>query len=96
MNNARILKRIAALAIIVSGILLVVLANERWLGLAFLIFGIAWFVLQPTKPVTGPDGQTTQPIGSQEPLQWYQSPILWVPVVVAIIGLLVWLFGGQG
>lgn len=90
--NAKIIKRLAALALIVSGILLVVLANQRWLGLSLLVFGVAWFILQPTAAITGPEGQT-QPLGSQEPLKWYQSPILWLPIIVIIIAVLSYLFG---
>lgn len=86
--------RIAALAVIVSGILLLVLApagdavsSYRILGFILMGAGVAWLVSQRR-----PEPQTQQQQPYQQPvLRWYQSPILWVPIIAVVLGLLSWL-----
>ncbi|SFR38254.1 hypothetical protein SAMN04488070_0270 [Pseudidiomarina maritima] len=88
--------RISALAIIVLGILLAVLApageatsSYRQLGVVLLVIGVVWLLRQKRpEPATE---ERVEPY--QRPvLKWYQSPILWVPVVAAVIAILSWIF----
>jgi len=87
--------RIGALAVIVSGILLVVLApagdavsSYRMLGAILLGSGVAWLLLQ--KRPQAPVAQQAQPY--QQPLlKWYQSPIIWVPIIAAVLAFISWL-----
>lgn len=88
--------RISALAIIVLGILLAVLApageatsSYRQLGVVLLVVGAVWLLRQKR-----PEPTTEEHVEPyrQPVLKWYQSPILWVPVVAAVIAILSWLF----
>lgn len=90
-----IVRRIGALAVIVAGLLLAVLSpavdetgNGRLLGFALLGAGVVWLLLQRGAPASA---------ASQEPhqyatLQWYQSPILWLPIAIVVVGLLTFFF----
>lgn len=87
--------RIAALAVIVSGILLLVLApagdavsSYRILGFVLMGAGAGWLVSQrqPDAAVQQQQQPYQQPV-----LHWYQSPIIWVPLIAAVLGLLSWL-----
>ncbi|GAB3293805.1 hypothetical protein [Pseudidiomarina andamanensis] len=87
--------RISALAIMVLGILLAVLApaNEaassyRQLGVVLLVVGAVW-LLRQKRPEPAPE-KTSAPY-QQPVLKWYQSPILWVPIIAIIIAILSWL-----
>ena len=87
--------RIAALAVIVSGILLLVLApagdavsSYRILGFILMGAGGGWLVSQ-RRPE--PSSQPQQQPYQQPVLRWYQSPILWVPIIAVVLGLLSWL-----
>ncbi|CUA85073.1 hypothetical protein [Pseudidiomarina woesei] len=87
--------RIAALAVIVSGILLLVLApagdavsSYRILGFILMGSGIGWLVSQRRPEPQAPQQQQSY---QQPVLRWYQSPILWVPIIAALLGLISWL-----
>jgi MFS family permease len=91
MIKTNIVSRIAALAVIVSGLLLGVLSpagtdsnNWRWLGLGLLIIGVMWLISQRQAPIA-----ERQPEPYQAPvMKWYQSPILWVPIIIAVVAIL--------
>lgn len=91
MIKTNIVTRIAALAVIVSGLLLGVLSpagdstgNWRLLGLGLLIAGVVWLLSQKQAPI-----QERQPEPYEAPvMQWYQSPILWVPIIIALVAIL--------
>ncbi|RWU11566.1 hypothetical protein EGC76_04695 [Pseudidiomarina gelatinasegens] len=87
--------RISALAIIIAGVLLAVLApagetvsSYRRLGVVLLVVGAVWLLRQKRPEAQREANQ--QPF-QQPVLKWYQSPIFWVPVIAAIIALLSWL-----
>lgn len=90
MIKTNIVRRIAALAVIISGLLLGVLSpagenngNWRLLGLALLIVGVVWLLRQKPLPV---DKQSLEPY--QAPvMQWYQSPLLWLPIIIAVVAI---------
>ncbi|RUO62145.1 hypothetical protein [Pseudidiomarina insulisalsae] len=89
--NSTVGKRIAALAIMVIGVLSAVLAPEgetvvRWVGIFLLIVGVYFLVTQ--KASSEQRQHTAQQRTDVPPLRWYQSAILWVPVVAIIIGIL--------
>ncbi|PHR65884.1 MAG: hypothetical protein COA51_03810 [Idiomarina sp.] len=88
--------RISALAVIVLGILLAVLApageaisSYRQLGVVLLVIGVVW-LLRQKRPE--PKAEANPEPYQQPVLKWYQSPILWVPVIAIIIAILSWLF----
>lgn len=87
-----VIKRLAALGIMVLGLLLGVLApaggttnSWRIVGLMLLIIGVVWLIRQP-KPAA--PTAADEPYERPPELQWYQSPILWVPVIIVILGVL--------
>lgn len=87
--------RIGALAVMVSGILMVVLApagdavsSYRILGALLLGGGIAWLLSQ--KHPAAEVEQSAQPY-QQPVLKWYQSPIVWVPIIAAVLAFISWL-----
>jgi len=91
MIKANIVSRIAALAVIVAGLLLGVLSpagtdtnNWRLLGVGLLIVGVVWLLSQKQAPI-----QERQPEPYEAPvMKWYQSPILWVPIIIAVVAIL--------
>lgn len=87
--------RISALTIIVAGILLAVLApagetlsSYRQLGVVLIVVGAVW-LLRQKRPEANPE-VSSEPY-QQPVLQWYQSPILWVPVIAVVLALVSWL-----
>lgn len=91
MIKTNIVTRIGALAVIVCGLLLGVLSpagdstgNWRLLGLGLLIVGVVWLLSQKQAPI-----QERQPEPYEAPVMlWYQSPILWVPIIIAVVAIL--------
>lgn len=87
--------RISALAIIVAGILLAVLAPAgetvsayRQLGVVLIVIGALWLLRQ--KRPEAKQEMNSEPY-QQPVLRWYQSPILWVPIIAAILALVSWI-----
>ncbi|MFC0445086.1 hypothetical protein ACFOD1_09365 [Pseudidiomarina halophila] len=91
--KSSITKRIGSLAVIVAGLLAAVLApaggntaSWRWFGLFLIVLGVYFLLGQKTT-----DEQRTaeaEQRAESPPLRWYQSPILWVPVIVAVVAIL--------
>jgi len=82
--------RLAAIAVIILGLLLVVLApaggstgSWRIVGALLLVGGAIWLVKQPK-----PEVSASTPRAETPPMQWYQSPILWVPVIIAVLAVI--------
>ncbi|ASG65597.1 MULTISPECIES: hypothetical protein [Idiomarina] len=78
-------QRVLALLILIAGLLMAVLGvvsdndtNVRLAGAALMLVGIIWLYRQPTLSSLDTKGQTA-------PLKWYQSPILWIPIIAIII-----------
>ncbi|KPD22458.1 MULTISPECIES: hypothetical protein [Idiomarina] len=77
-------QRVLALLILIAGLLMAVLGvvsdndtNVRLSGAVLMLIGIIWLYKQPTlKSLNRTDKPT---------LKWYQSPILWVPVIAIIL-----------
>ncbi|MDN7124076.1 hypothetical protein [Pseudidiomarina terrestris] len=91
--NSTIAKRIGSLAVIVAGLLSAVLApaggntaSWRWFGLFLIVLGVYFLLGQKASP----EQRTAEAQKRKDnpPLRWYQSPILWVPVVAAILAIL--------
>lgn len=87
--------RISALAIMVAGVLLAVLtpaseatSSYRQLGVVLLIIGAVWLLRQkrPERPAEVAREPFQRPV-----MKWYQSPLLWVPIIAAVLALLSWL-----
>lgn len=94
--NRSIIKRIAALAVIILGLLLGVLTpaggsstSWKFFGLALIIFGVIWLFNQ-SRPPRRTKGEA-EPYKAPE-LKWYQSAILWVPVIIIVLFLLTLLY----
>lgn len=92
MIKTSIAKRIGALALIVAGLLSAVLgpagentASWRWLGLFLLLLGVYFLLGQ--RASSEQRAEAAQQHTTTPPLKWYQSPILWVPIVGAIVFL---------
>ncbi|KFZ29982.1 MULTISPECIES: hypothetical protein [Pseudidiomarina] len=91
--KSSVIKRIGALAVIVAGLLAAVLApaggntaSWRWFGLFLLVLGVYFLLGQTT--TAEQRQQAASERNETPPLQWYQSPILWVPVAAVIIAVL--------
>lgn len=90
MIKTNIVTRIAALAVIVVGLLLGVLSPAgtdtntwRLVGVGLLIVGVVWLLSQKQAPI-----QERQPEPYEAPvMKWYQSPILWVPIIIAVVAI---------
>lgn len=83
-------QRVLAILILIVGLLMAVLGvvseydtNVRLAGAALMLVGIIWLYRQPT----------LQSLNRKETpvLKWYQSPLLWVPVI-AIVFFIISLF----
>jgi len=88
-----IAKRIAALAVIVVGLLLLVLApagdatsSYRIVGLLVAAAGGAWLGAQRRDTSGVTDEPYQQPV-----LRWYQAPIVLFPIILLIVASLVYL-----
>ncbi|MGQ4275677.1 hypothetical protein ACQ5ES_01290 [Pseudidiomarina sp. E22-M8] len=91
--TSSITKRIGSLAVIVAGLLAAVLApaggntaSWRWFGLFLVVLGVYFLLGQKT--TAEQRTVAAQQRSDTPPLRWYQSPILWVPIIVAIIAIL--------
>ncbi|MGM0481857.1 MAG: hypothetical protein ACQEQZ_08000 [Pseudomonadota bacterium] len=80
-------QRVSAIVIIIIGLLMAVLGvvseqdtTIRLLGALLLLVGIVWLYRQPLAPKNHS--------GDTPPLRWYQSPIVWIPIVGIIIFLI--------
>lgn len=78
-------QRVAAVLMTIAGLMMAVLgvvseddSTIRSLGVAILVGGVIWLYSQ-RKPKQRPDTETVPP------LRWYQSPILWVPIIGIVI-----------
>lgn len=76
-------QRVSALLIVIVGLLMAVLGvvsdndtNVRLSGAVLMLIGIIWLYKQPTLTSLN---RTDKPI-----LKWYQSPILWIPIIAVI------------
>ena len=90
MMKSTIASRIGALAVIVIGILFVVLAvsSYRQLGAVVMVIGIYWLLRQRRNVVDSEqDGEFVR-----QQLHWYQSPVVWMPVIVIILIILIQLW----
>ncbi|MDX1705687.1 hypothetical protein [Pseudidiomarina sp.] len=90
--NSSIIKRISALAVIIVGLLLGVLTpaggnstSWKFFGVALIIFGVIWLFNQrrPPRRIKGEAEPYEAPV-----MKWYQSAILWVPVLIVVLFLL--------
>ena len=73
-------QRVLAILVTITGLLLAVLGvvsdedtTVRLIGAAIMLVGIIWLYRQPAPRSKSPD--------EVPPLRWYQSPILWVPII---------------
>ncbi|RUO77766.1 hypothetical protein [Idiomarina seosinensis] len=81
-------QRVFAILVVIVGLLMAVLgvvSEEldtyiRSLGALIMLVGIIWLYRQPSSRL--------EREGEVPPLRWYQSPILWVPIVGIIIFLI--------
>ena len=80
-------QRVLAILITIIGLLLAVLGvvsdedtTVRAIGAGIMLIGVIWLYRQPTS------GSTLS--GNKPPLRWYQSPILWVPIIGIILFLI--------
>ncbi|MEX1220619.1 MAG: hypothetical protein WEA82_00730 [Idiomarina sp.] len=95
--NKMLVKRLAALAVMVLGLLMAVLApaggsTDSWriVGFALLAVGIIWMIKQPQKPQRQAGEEYERP----PEMTLIQSPLLWVPIIIVVLGLLTWLLNG--
>lgn len=91
--NSTVAKRIGSLAVIVAGLLSAVLApaggntaSWRWFGLFLIVLGVYFLLGQKATPEQR--SAAAEQRANTPPMRWYQSPILWVPVVAAILAVL--------
>lgn len=80
-------QRVLAILITIVGLLLAVLGvvsdentTVRAVGAVIMLIGIIWLYRQPMPESKAPN--------DVPPLRWYQSPILWIPIVGIIIFLI--------
>lgn len=95
--NKMLVKRLAAIAVMILGLLMAVLAPaggnvESWriVGFSLLAVGIIWMIKQPQKPQREAGDSYERP----PEMKLIQSPILWVPIIIVVLGLLTWLLNG--
>lgn len=79
------LQRVLALLVLIAGLLMAVLGvvsdndtNVRLAGAALMLIAIIWLYQQPTLKSLDTQGHSA-------PLKWYQSPILWVPIIAVVL-----------
>ncbi|CAB0150224.1 hypothetical protein PSI9734_00784 [Pseudidiomarina piscicola] len=91
--NSSIIKRISSLAVIVAGLLAAVLApaggntaSWRWFGLFLILLGVYFLLGQ--RSTAEQRTVAAQQRSETPPLRWYQSPILWVPVIAAVLAVI--------
>lgn len=84
-------QRVLALLILIVGLLMAVLGvvsendtSVRLAGAALMLISVIWLYKQPT--LSSLD-RTDKPV-----LKWYQSPIIWVPIIAAVLFLISLLF----
>jgi len=91
--NKMLIKRLGALGIMVLGLLMAVLApaggsTDSWriVGFLLLAVGIIWLIKQPNKDAQQVADEYQRPAE----LKLVQSPLLWVPIVIIVLGILTW------
>ncbi|WP_404399415.1 hypothetical protein LG288_06975 [Idiomarina seosinensis] len=80
-------QRVLAIILIIIGLLMAVLGvvseqdtTIRLVGALLLLVGIVWLYRQPSAKKSHS--------GDIPPLRWYQSPIVWIPIIGIILFLI--------
>lgn len=92
MNN-KVMLRILALAVMICGILMAVLSppgdtKSSWqiVGVLLLVIGTFWLVKQ-RGPSAEADATNAAENFERKSMTWKQSPILWLPIIIALIAI---------
>jgi drug/metabolite transporter (DMT)-like permease len=80
-------QRVSAILITIIGLLMAVLgvvsendSSIRIIGAVIMLAGVIWLYRQPLP--------SKQHSGDIPPLRWYQSPLLWIPIIAIVLFLI--------